>query len=970
MGGIASAVPVCFLQAYRNVHTSIVPVPSSAPPKSLLTLSSRLALAGLLLTMSAATAVAQSLAVGRFEGDVRTRDGRVVRDAEVRAEDRLGRAVHGTVVGSDGRFRFDALPAGRYDVTVEALGYRPVVHLDVRVGAGFNAHLTTVLSAATPPVTTRDTIPHRGDARNIGQWMLDRGYADLPSARRIGGDLAAFAVGADAFGVEGLPWRMTSMLVDGAVASSPAAPAGSGAEAAALALPVRAVSSALVGGLGYDAEVGGSGIGLQATTRRGARRTGSQVIGEGGSAAMGGAYVLSGPLHGDTAQGVLGFDYQRNEREFWSESRAPDPRVDERVSAFGRLDWRGGERLAITARASAGSMESRGFGERSGPASFYGSDYRAVAGQGSINAFALLGTRAATELRVAADVSRSEGRAGDQPRGFNVGDLSRYGGAMGTPHRELRAAPRVTGLLHIDAGAHRFKVGATVAGQRLESDYVRDADGVFAFDGAPSALGLSVWRRVESEDVGTVLRLRESALVLQDDWRVVPGLSVTMGLRLDRFDVPVERIEANAEWSAASGLDTRAAAPRTAFTSPRIGFRWELGRDAEWLLEGGAGVFRAMPDVRDLAEALILDRSADVRYGLVATPTSMAPSANDLPVVGQTLSMLAPDFGGTRTQRLSLGLPRRLGDWSASVSGVYRLTEGLSRRRDVNLPFFASGVDQFGGRLYGRPLQLGAALPVAPGSNRRFSAFDAVHVLEGSGRSEFWGVTAGVERVRERGLSATAFYTFSQATDNLPQLGRGLPAFPDGLAGSDWSDGRSDLDVPHRALVALEWRPNERVSLAGIYRLRSGFAFTPGFRDGVDANADGDWTNDAAFVDAALPGMAALLDEHKCLTGGAYAERNSCRGPLAHSLDLRLTLQVARLRAGRLDLVLDAVDLLALNSAPIDAALLLVDAAGTVQVDPATGVTTIPYLVNPGFGEAVRGRTPGVLWRVGLRVTP
>jgi len=912
----------------------------------------------------------QSLAVGRFEGEVRSRAGQRLGGAEVRVEDRQGRATQWTLTERDGRFHFDALPSGRYDVIIEVLGYRPEVHLDVRIGAGFTAQLSATLTPAAAPVTQVDTVPHRGDATTLGQWLVDRGYGDLPSARRIAADLSAFSASADAAGIEGLPWRMSSLVVDGARAGNAAAPAGSGAEAAGLALPVRSVTSASVGGLGYDVELGGTGVGINATTRRGGSAVGSRGNLEGGTAALGGSYQLFGPLQGDTAQGIVGLDYQRNERDFWNESWTVDPRVEERASAFGRIDWQGSDRLAISARIAGGRVTSRGYGESAGLPAQYGSDYEGIAGQGSVNVFARVAKRVATEWRVAADASRSEGREGDLPRGYDPTDLGRYAGAMGTPHRELRATPRVTGMLHVDAGAHRVKVGVAASSLRSESEYVRDSDGQFVFGSTPGPLANSAWRSVESAEIGTTLRMRESAFFLQDDWQVVPGLSVALGLRMESFRVPVSRIERNAAWAAVSGLDNTDVAPRESAVSPRIGFRWELGDESTWVIEGGAGTFRDLPDPRDVAEALILDRSANVRYGLGTLPSGGAPDVTAVPVVGQTLTLLAPDFGGTRTQRLSLGVTRRLGTWSASLSGVYRVTDGIARRRDLNLPAFAAGEDQDGRQLYGSLEQIGAALVAAPQSNRRFASFDAVHVLDGTGSSEYWGVTAGIERVRERGLSLTAFYTYSQTMDNLPQFGRAVSAFPDGIAGRDWADGRSDLDVPHRAMLAVEWRPSDAFSVGTMYRLRSGLPFTPGFRGGVDANADGDWTNDAAFVDAALPGMSELLVENSCLKSGVFAERNSCRGEFAHSVDLRASFRIARLAIGRLDLVLDAVDVLSLNYAPVDAALLLVNAAGTVTVNPGTGVTTVPYEVNPTFGARAPGRTPGVLWRVGLRVTP
>lgn len=155
-----------------------------------------------------------------------------------------------------------------------------------------------------------------------------------------------------------------------------------------------------------------------------------------------------------------------------------------------------------------------------------------------------------------------------------------------------------------------------------------------------------------------------------------------------------------------------------------------------------------------------------------------------------------------------------------------------------------------------------------------------------------------------------------------------------------------------------------------VYRLRSGTPFTPGFRDGVDANGDGVWGNDPAYVDLAFPGMAAVAADHACLrrAGGTYAERNDCRGELTHRLDLRAAFRIMTLGAGPLDLVVDAMDVTPGTSGRVDRALYLVDRTGTLSRNATTGVTTVPLVVNPNFGALLADRAPGMLFRVGLRI--
>ena len=391
------------------------------------------------------------------------------------------------------------------------------------------------------------------------------------------------------------------------------------------------------------------------------------------------------------------------------------------------------------------------------------------------------------------------------------------------------------------------------------------------------------------------------------------------------------------------------------------------------MIEGGGGIYHDLPDRRDIAEALTLDRSADVRLGVGDMSSwPLAPSATIAPVVGKTLTMLGPDFEGPRTQRMQLGITRRFGAWSSSLSGVYRHTDYIARRRDLNLSASPTGADQYGRPLYGTLQQVGSIVTALPGSNRRFAEFDAAHVLEATGFSAFYGVTAGLERVMEQGLSLGINYTYGGTRDNVPGFtSTRLSPFPDGLGGEDWAEGTSDLDIPHRVMIAADWAASPAVRVGLVYRLSSGAPYTPGVRGGVDANADGDWRNDPAFIDAALPGMAALMSDNSCLKDdvGTFATRNACRGELVNRLDVRVALRIGQLSMGKLELLLEGLNVLAPATGPVDRALLLVDPLGALSTD-AAGVTTVPYLVNPNFGKLLADRSPGVLWRVGVRITP
>jgi hypothetical protein len=349
-----------------------------------------------------------------------------------------------------------------------------------------------------------------------------------------------------------------------------------------------------------------------------------------------------------------------------------------------------------------------------------------------------------------------------------------------------------------------------------------------------------------------------------------------------------------------------------------------------------------------------------------------APDSATAPVQGSRFTLLGPSFAAPRSTRLGLSLSRALGTSVLHIGAAYRHTDFLPRRTDLNRLAAPAGADQYGRPLYGMLVQQGSLL--AAQANRRFTSFDRLWAVNADGFSDYWGVTVSLVRDFATGPRFLASYTHSRTTDNWLG-GRGgnaaaqLSPFPDSLSGNDWARDRSDFDVPHRVVVGLELALPGPFTLAGLYRFESGAPFTPGFRAGVDANGDGADDNDPAFVNDAIAGIPVLLDAWDCLRTqvGEFAARNSCREPGSHRLDLRLTMTTFRLGGTPVYLVFDGLNLVESDVGLRDHALYLIDRTGSLTTSPG-GVTTVPLIANPAFGNVLARRTPGRALRVGLRI--
>lgn len=948
------------------------------------------------LAASAAPAEAQSITFGALSGQVTDAAGKPIGDAEVRLVDPSSGAERTAITARDGRFRFGLLGVARYDVIAEAIGFRPMVQVGVVVESGSAVLVKLALRAAAPPVVARDTVFARSATAAPLSWLVERGYGDVTGSRRTIADVATLSPFADPDGIEGLPWRMAEVVVDGSRVGGVGSPGTAGAETVGLAVPSRGLALASAGGVGFDVEMSGTGTGLVGTTARGGQATSWGSVAEGGTSGIGAALAVGGTVQRDTAHAIVGADYQRasvitpalfaaddalglqladialnTHGVDLSDHTLESQRLEERWSGFTRFDWLQGDRFALTFRASGSRIALSDPATLQGPASGLGSWQEATAANLSLDLISRVTRALSLELRVSGDIGEARANGGPIAPTTVAARGLLLGSAEEEPFSDARTTPRLTGIVHWDAGAHRVKAGFAVASHRFDSRVTPQSEGSFAFGDAIDFANLSGSYRQVDPDVGSsAFRLNESALFVQDAWSVTEALTLTAGFRFDGYRLPVGRYGGSEPWRAVSGLGAEGPELERSRVAPRVGFRWTFGSDRSWVMQGGAGVFNDLPDRRDVAEALALGRGATVR-GLTGALGSWPTTPTGAADRGQTVSLFGPRFEAPRTQRLSLSLQRSLGPWTAYVSGVYRHTDFLSRRTDLNLPSSPAGVDQYGRPLYGRLQQFGSLLVAEPGSNRRFAGFDAVDALDVTGYSDFGAVAVGVDRVVDRGFSVAVNYTYAATDDNL--VGDGLARvspFAAGFGGSDWSDGVSDRSAPHRGLVAVEWSASGAMRIGAVYRVRSGAPFTPGFRAGVDANGDGDPHNDPAFIDGALPGMGALLEDNKCLArqAGRFAARNSCRADLAQRLDLRASFRLAGAQGTGIHLVLDAMDVVAAAVGRPDAAVYLVDRTGTVTTNALTGVTTMPLTVNPRFGEVLADRSPGVLWRVGLRI--
>ena len=169
-------------------------------------------------------------------------------------------------------------------------------------------------------------------------------------------------------------------------------------------------------------------------------------------------------------------------------------------------------------------------------------------------------------------------------------------------------------------------------------------------------------------------------------------------------------------------------------------------------------------------------------------------------------AVLGAELRPPRTMRLAVGTARKVGSMDLTLDGIWRRTDFLVRRRDLN--------------------HIGSAPTDAV---RRYSEYG--EDLDGGSRrwSEYRGIQLGARYEVPGAFRFNAAYAFSQTIDNWVDADEESPDLRfSGSRGVDWDETVSDFDVPHRLVAAITgtFPSVSALSFGGAYRFQSATPFT------------------------------------------------------------------------------------------------------------------------------------------------
>jgi hypothetical protein len=374
----------------------------------------------------------------------------------------------------------------------------------------------------------------------------------------------------------------------------------------------------------------------------------------------------------------------------------------------------------------------------------------------------------------------------------------------------------------------------------------------------------------------------QNAAYLQDDYRILPNLTLNLGVRYEYVTVPIlSRAQQLSAIADVPGIITfREPKPNGTDWSPSLGFAYSPGKSGVWAIRGGFS--RAF----DTPYGNLADNSAPAFYGseLNVDTSSNAPNFLANGGLNRTIGLLStpaaaraatsgytPDQTRPYALTYTLGVQRLLGH-DYTVEARYTGTRGVhllvqEQLNSTSAVTASNSIPTFltmpsAAALSALTLTTGTLKAIQNNPLKQYGFTNRITALEPQGNSKYNGLVLQVTKRYSRNFSYLAAYTWSHLTDdstadiNFTAL---TPRRPQnfGNLSSEWAS--SILDRRQRLTISpiFDFKPFSRrgwllKNLVGNWNLAATYTYeSPEYgtvQSGVDSNLNGDNQTDRAIV--------------------------------------------------------------------------------------------------------------------------
>ena len=344
-------------------------------------------------------------------------------------------------------------------------------------------------------------------------------------------------------------------------------------------------------------------------------------------------------------------------------------------------------------------------------------------------------------------------------------------------------------------GSHSWKLGASL--QRNHDNQ----DGRFAYGGAwvfsslqdfYAEIPLNVTGAGPASDANRGWRSWIIGTYLQDDWKVLPNLTLNLGVRFECATVPTEvngRIaqlrDIFRDTAAVVGGPFWEQISAFAHFAPRFGFAWDPFNNGKTAIRGGLGIFQQA--IRNTDFILPGDRMPPIWDGILITSLPGQPLSYPLVFPNIPAGRVAPSSGPQlRLDAIDFNLAQPY-----NMNYSFNLQQEVLANTMLNVGYVGSrGVNQLGvnaeanartdttgpdGRRY---------IPL--GASRRNPNFGVIRWATAENDSYYNSLQVSVEKRFSQGLQISSSYTWSKSIDTNSNRIHGGNFDGEGSSGSDW----------------------------------------------------------------------------------------------------------------------------------------------------------------------------------------
>jgi hypothetical protein len=455
-------------------------------------------------------------------------------------------------------------------------------------------------------------------------------------------------------------------------------------------------------------------------------------------------------------------------------------------------------------------------------------------------------------------------------------------------------------------GKHTFTIGTHNEFFKFRNLFIRDNFGNYTFNnldlfdqGLAQAYDYSFSLTTDPKQAAR-FRVRQFGFYAGDQWRPMPQLTLTYGLRMDIPTFP-DKPTANPQSVAAFGYATDEV-PGGVMWSPRVGFNWALADNNTEQIRGGLGVFSGRTPYVWLSNQYgntgIEFRRISRGFSTTQPPIPFSPDPNNQPTnIGTAatneIDLIDPDYKYPSLFRLNLAYDRDLGFFGLIGTAEFLYSQNIHDVRYENL-----NLRQIGNRPDGRELY----------ARNVVTTLSDVIFLTNTDQGDAWSIVFKVDRPFRNRFFMSGSYLYGEST-----------AILDGTssqAASNWGNVYVPGNPNDPPNVRSNFDPGHRITISGGYDIPVGGGFTVttsafysgqsgrpwSANYGLDYNGDVRGTNDLLYIPAradqftyrngTFDDLMHFVNAEKCLADfiGRIHVRNACRAPWINTFDARVNV--------------------------------------------------------------------------------